>query len=228
MVTLTKWRIYMLAWTCGKTFEPPGPDLKSTKFTKLVIFVNALVPLALLLWDVYWKRVGANPVDFMTRTTGMLTLIFLMITLAITPIRKVSGANSVVKFRRMLGLYAFFYGFLHLLTYVWFDRFFNLRSIVSDVTQRPFIALGMTAFFLMVPLAITSTNKMVKRLGGKRWANLHRLVYLAGVAAVIHFWMLVKSDTRRPLTFAFILFLLLGYRLLIRIDNQQQSAIREQ
>ncbi|HKR59129.1 MAG TPA: protein-methionine-sulfoxide reductase heme-binding subunit MsrQ [Pyrinomonadaceae bacterium] len=202
--------------------------MKSTKFPKLLIFVNSLVPLGLLLWDVYRKRVGANPVEFMTRTTGMLTLIFLMITLAVTPARKVTGANWLVKFRRMLALYAFFYGCLHLLTYVWFDRFFNFRSITADVIQRPFIAFGMTGFFLMLPLAITSTNKMVKRLGGKRWATLHRLVYIAAVAGVVHFWMLVKSDTRLPLTFAFILFLLLGYRVLIRIDNRQQAAARSQ
>lgn len=199
-----------------------------TNFSKLLVFLNALVPLALLLWDVYRNRVGANPVEFMTRTTGMLTLVFLMITLALTPIRRVIGANSVVKFRRMLGLYAFFYGTLHLLTYIWFDRFFNPRRIVSDVMQRPFIAIGMTAFFLMTPLAITSTNKMVKRLGGKRWAKLHRLVYLAAVAGVVHFWLLVKSDVRLPLTFAFILFLMLGYRVLIRIDNRQQAIARAQ
>ena len=198
----------------------------STKFSKVVIFLNALVPLALLLWDVYRKRVGVNPVEFMTRTTGMLTLIFLMITLALTPARKVTGANWIVKFRRMLGLYAFFYGTLHLITYVWFDRYFNLRSVVSDVVQRPFIAIGMTAFFLMAPLALTSTNQMIKRLGGKRWAKLHRLVYLAGIAGVVHFWMLVKSDIRLPLTFAFILFLLLGYRVLVRIDNRQQTVAR--
>ena len=198
----------------------------STKFSKVVIFLNALVPLALLLWDVYRKRVGANPVEFMTRTTGMLTLIFLMITLALTPARKVTGANWLMKFRRMLGLYAFFYGTLHLITYVWFDRSFKLRTVVSDVVQRPFIAIGMTAFFLMVPLALTSTNQMIKRVGGKRWAKLHRLVYLAGIAGVVHFWMLVKSDIRLPLTFAFILFLLLGYRVLVRIDNRQQAVAR--
>lgn len=202
--------------------------MRSIKFSKVIIFLNALVPLALLLWDVYRKRVGANPVEFMTRTTGMLTLIFLMITLALTPARKVTGAHWLVQFRRMLGLYAFFYGTLHLLTYVWFDRFFDPRSIAGDVIQRPFIAIGMMGFFLMTPLAITSTKKMVKRLGGKLWAKLHRLVYLAGIAAVVHFWMLVKSDTRMPLTFAFILFLLLGYRLLIRIDNRRQAIIRGQ
>ncbi|HZI87071.1 MAG TPA: protein-methionine-sulfoxide reductase heme-binding subunit MsrQ [Pyrinomonadaceae bacterium] len=199
-----------------------------SQFPKILVFVNALVPLVLLLWDVYRNRAGANPVEFMTRTTGMLTLVFLMITLALTPIRKVTGVNSVVKLRRMLGLYAFFYGTLHLVTYVWFDRFFNPRSIIGDVMQRPFIALGMAAFFLMTPLAITSTNKMLKRLGGKNWAKLHRLVYLAAVAGVVHFWLLVKSDIRLPLTFGFILFLLLGYRVLIKIDNRQHAIARAQ
>jgi methionine sulfoxide reductase heme-binding subunit len=201
--------------------------MKDTRFSKLLLFINGLVPLVLLLWDVYRKQVGANPLEFVTRTTGMLTLIFLMITLAITPVRKITGLSWIVKFRRMIGLYAFFYGTLHLLTYLWFDRFFNLRSIAGDVAQRPFIAIGMTAFFLMLPLAITSTNRMVKRLGGKRWAMLHKLVYVAGVAGVLHYWMLVKSDTRLPLTFGFILLLLLGHRLFLRVyppETQPQQT----
>lgn len=185
-------------------------------FPKLVLFINAVIPLVLLLSDLYRKQVGPNPLEFATRTTGMLTLVFLSLTVAITPLRQIFGFNSLVKFRRMLGLFAFFYGSLHLLTYVWFDRLFNLVSVATDVVQRPFILLGMTAFLLMLPLAITSTNKMVKRLGGKRWARLHRLVYLAAIAAVVHFWMLVKSDIRLPLTFAFIILFLLGYRLLVK------------
>jgi len=185
-------------------------------FPKLVIFINALIPLALLLVDLYRKRVGPNPLEFATRTTGMLTLVFLCLALAVTPLRKIFGVNSLVKYRRMLGLFAFFYGSLHLLTYVWFDRQFKLLSTVEDVARRPFILAGMTAFLLMLPLAITSTNKMVRRLGGKRWARLHRLVYVAGIAGVIHFWMLVKSDTSLPLTFAFIVLFLLGYRLLVK------------
>src|ERR1044072_4126909 len=144
-------------------------------FPKVVVFVNAVIPLVLLLWDLYYKRVGPNPLEFATRTTGMLTLVFLSLTVAVTPVRKIFGVNSMVKVRRMLGLFAFFYGALHLLTYIWFDRFFNLLSVVQDVGKRPFILVGMTAFILMVPLAITSTNKMVKRLGGKRGASLHRL-----------------------------------------------------
>jgi len=182
-------------------------------FPKVVVFINALIPLVLLLWDLYFKRVGPNPLDFATKTTGMLTLVFLSLTVAVTPLRKIFGINSLVKVRRMLGLFAFFYGTLHLLTYIWFDRAFNLISVAQDVAKRPFILFGMLAFVLMVPLAITSTNKMIKRLGGKRWANLHRLVYLSAIAGVVHFWMLVKSDTRLPLTFGFVLLFLLGYRL---------------
>src|SRR6266545_2146625 len=135
--------------------------MKDIRFSKVVLFINALVPLALLLWDVYHNKVGANPLEFVTRTTGMLTLVFLFIALAVTPVRKITGLNWLIKMRRMLGLFAFFYGLLHLLTYVWFDRFFNFRSIVTDVVQRPFIAVGMSAFFLMLPLAITSTDKMI-------------------------------------------------------------------
>src|SRR5918997_2555881 len=190
--------------------------MTDVRFAKIVVFVNALVPLVLLLWDVYQKRVGPNPLQFATTTTGMLTLVFLSLTVAITPLRKIFGINSLVKIRRMLGLFAFFYGALHLLTYVWFDRLFNFISVGQDVVRRPFILVGMIAFVLMVPLAITSTNKMIKRLGGKRWARLHRLVYVAAIAGVVHFWMLVKSDIRLPLTFGFILLFMLGYRLLVK------------
>jgi len=190
--------------------------MKDTRFPKLLLFINALVPLALMLWDVYHKRVGANPLEFVTRTTGMLTLVFLIITLAVSPARQITGLNWLVKFRRILGLFAFFYGLLHLVTYVWFDRFFKFRSVPGDIVSRPFIALGMLAFFLMVPLAITSTNQMVKRLGGKRWSKLHKLVYVAGIAGVLHFWLLVKADTRLPITFGFVLLLLLAHRLFVK------------
>jgi sulfoxide reductase heme-binding subunit YedZ len=190
--------------------------MKNPRFSKLVLSINALVPLALLSWDVYHKRVGANPPEFMTRTTGMLTLVFLTITLAVTPLRKITGLNWLVKFRRLLGLFAFFYGFLHLVTYVSFERYFNLRSVPGDVVSRPFIAFGMVAFFLMIPLAITSTNKMIKRIGGKRWNRLHQLVYAAGIAGALHYWLLVKSDTRLPLTFAFVILLLLAHRLFVK------------
>ena len=200
--------------------------MTDVKFTKLVVFVNSLVPLTLLLWDLYRKSVGANPLEFVTRTTGMLTLVFLTMALAITPLRKIFRANGLVKIRRMVGLFAFFYGATHLLTYVWFDRFFNLRSVVGDVGQRPFIAVGMAAFFLMVPLAITSTDKMLKRIGGKRWIKLHRLVYVAAILAVVHYWMLVKSDTRLPLTFGFIVLLLLAHRIFIKYFPPESRAAK--
>jgi len=190
--------------------------MKDARFSKFILFTNALVPLGMLLWDVYRKRVGANPLEFVTRTTGMLTLVFLMITLGVTPARKITGLNWLVKFRRLLGLFAFFYGFLHLMTYIWFDRYFNLKSVPGDIASRPFIAVGMLAFFLMVPLAITSTNKMIKRVGGKHWNTLHKLIYVAGIAGALHYWLLVKSDTRLPLTFGFILLLLLGYRIFVK------------
>jgi len=200
--------------------------MKDARFSKFLLFINALVPLGMLLWDVYHKRVGANPQEFFTRTTGMLTLIFLSVTLAVTPLRQITGLNWLVKFRRMLGLFAFFYGSLHLLTYVLFDRSMNLKSVPGDVAKRPFIAVGMAAFFLMIPLAITSTNKMVKRLGGKRWNRLHKLVYAAGIAGALHYWLLVKSDTRIPLTFAFVLFLLLAHRLFVKFYPPQNPVPR--
>jgi len=198
---------------------PDGRTPKSmsdTQFAKLVIFVNSLLPLGLVFWDLANKRVGANPLEVFTRTTGMLTLTFLTVTLAITPVRKIFAFNPLIKVRRMLGLFAFFYGLIHLVTYVWFDRGLNLASVFPDVAGRPFILIGMLAFLLMVPLAVTSTDNMLKRLGGKRWRNLHRVTYAAAVAGVVHYWMLVKSDTRIPLTFGFIVFVLLGYRLLMK------------
>ena len=186
--------------------------MQDVKFNKILIFINSLVPLALLVWDASGGRLGANPVEFFLRTTGVLTLTFLLITLAVTPLRKMFGWNNLIKFRRMLGLYAFFYGFLHLITYSVFDKNFNLAAIAGDVWQRPFIAVGMLAFFLLIPLAATSTNGMIKRLGGKNWARLHKLSYPIAILGVIHFWMIVKSDLTYPFFFAFILAILLGYR----------------
>ena len=187
--------------------------MNDVKFNKILVFANCLVPLALLAWDASGGRLGANPIEFFLRTTGVLTLIFLLITLAVTPLRKMFGWNNLIKFRRMLGLYAFFYGFLHLITYGIFDKNFELASIAADVRQRPFIAVGMLAFFLLIPLAVTSTGGMIKRLGGKNWARLHKLIYPIAILGVIHFWMIVKSDLTYPVFFAFILAILLGYRI---------------
>jgi sulfoxide reductase heme-binding subunit YedZ len=186
--------------------------MKDIKFYKLVLFVNALVPLALAGLDWRGGRLGANPLDFVTRTTGTLTLVFLVLTLAVTPLRKLAGAQWLVRLRRMLGLYAFFYGSLHLLCYVWFDKSFDASAIAQDVARRRFILVGVLAFTSMVPLAVTSTDRMIKRLGGKRWQKLHRLTYLSAAAGVFHYYLLVKSDVRKPLVFAALVALLLGYR----------------
>ncbi|HEX8747131.1 MAG TPA: protein-methionine-sulfoxide reductase heme-binding subunit MsrQ [Pyrinomonadaceae bacterium] len=186
---------------------------EDARFVKAIIFVNSLVPIALLAWDAARNNLGANPLEYVTRTTGMLTLIFLVLSLIVTPLRKMTGWNWLGMNRRVLGLYAFFYGALHFLTYIWFDRLFNLRSAAGDVVQRPFIAIGFASFLIMIPLAVTSTNKMVKRLGGKRWNRLHKTVYAAAILGATHYWMLVKSDIRLPVTFALVLALLLGYRI---------------
>ena len=194
--------------------------MNDVRFYKLLISANALIPLALLLTDGLNGRLGANPIEFFLRTTGVLTLTFLLITLAVTPLRKIFGWNSLIKYRRMLGLFAFFYGCLHLVTYSIFDKSLGFSAIVADVIQRPFIAIGMIAFTILVPLAITSTNGMVKRLGGKNWARLHKLTYVAAILGVIHFWMIVKSDIKYPALFGLILFALLGYRLYSRFKTK--------
>lgn len=198
----------------------PGFIMNDTKFNKKILFINALIPLALLLWDGYWQRLGANPIEYFLRTTGVLTLVFLLITLSVTPLRKIFGWNQLIKFRRMLGLYAFFYGSLHLITYSIFDKSLDLPAIVSDVWQRPFIAFGMAALTMLIPLAVTSTNGMIKRLGGKNWQKLHRLTYPAAVAGLIHFFMIQKSDYFYPILFGLVLAFLLGYRIYkLRVTN---------
>lgn len=187
--------------------------MNDVKFYKLLICVNAFIPLALLGFDAYNNRLGANPIEFFLRTTGVMTLVFLLITLLVTPLRKVFGWNSLIKYRRMLGLFSFFYGCVHLVTYSIFDKSLRVGDIVADVWQRPFIAIGMLALFLLIPLAITSTNGMIKRLGGKNWAMLHKLTYVAAILGVIHFWMIVKSDIFYPLLFAVILLGLFAVRI---------------
>jgi methionine sulfoxide reductase heme-binding subunit len=189
--------------------------MSDTQFKKFLIILNSLVPLALMSWDAYNRRLGANPLEFVIHTTGTLTLIFLMLSLSITPLRKLTGNHSIIKFRRMLGLFAFFYGFLHLLSYTWFDKLFDISRIAEDVLRRQFIAIGMISFLMMVPLAITSTNRMIKRLGGKRWLKIHRIVYYISAGGVLHYWMSVKADTDRPVIFGCIFGILLGYRFFV-------------
>jgi methionine sulfoxide reductase heme-binding subunit len=198
--------------------------MNDTQFNKLLILVNGLVPLALLLADWYYGRLGANPIEFFLRTTGILTLVFLFITLAISPLRQLFGWNQLIKFRRMLGLYAFFYGVVHLVTYGIFDKSLVLPAIAEDIWQRPFIAVGMLALLLMVPLAVTSTNGMIRRLGGKNWARLHRLTYAVAALGLIHFFWIQKSDYTYPILFGFVLAFLFGYRIYQRIQKKLTKA----
>lgn len=185
------------------------------RFIKLLILVNGAVPAALLAWDAWHHRLGANPVNFAILTTGMSALVFLLLTLLVTPLRKVSGLNWLISFRRTLGLYAFFYACAHFLIFFSLDRSFSISSTLSEMAKRNYLIVGSTGLLVMVPLAVTSTNAMIKRLGGKRWRQLHRLVYVAAAAGVIHFYMQVKADVRRPLAFAAVLAVLLGYRLVV-------------
>jgi sulfoxide reductase heme-binding subunit YedZ len=180
---------------------------------KPVAFAASLIPFSLLAADLYLGRLGANPIEEITHRTGDWTLIFLLITLGVTPIRKLTGFGAVIQFRRMAGLFAFFYALVHLSIYVVFDHFFALSSIVEDVAKRPYVTVGFTSLLLLVPLAITSTKGWVKRLGGRRWNRLHQLVYVAAAGGVLHYLWLVKADTRRPIVFGLILVTLLAVRL---------------
>ena len=198
---------------------------------KLLVFAAALVPFAHLVWRGVNGDLTADPLVEITNETGIWTLRFVVITLAITPVRRLSGWNPVIRFRRMLGLFAFFYGMLHVLTYVIGDRFASLdfpdgfiawstfvnlmASIWEDVAERPYITVGFIAFVSMIPLALTSTTGWIRRLGGRNWQRLHRLIYLTGIAGVTHYWWRVKADTLHPLFYATLVVLLLGYRLLL-------------
>ena len=189
-------------------------DNKIIAWVKITAFLLALVPLAKLGIGAYFDSLGANPIEKITRITGYWTLTFLLISLTITPLRRFSGWNWLMRLRRMLGLFVFFYASLHFLTYLVLDQFFDWASIVNDIFKRPYITVGFPAFLLLVPLAVTSNNRMIKLMGGKRWLLLHRLVYLCAIGGVVHYWWLVKKDLTNPLTFAVLLGLLLGIRLI--------------
>jgi len=203
--------------------------IRHSKFNilKASVFLACLSPLGLLALDAFRDNLGANPIEVITRSVGTWTLVFLLITLSVTPLRKLSGWNSLIKFRRMLGLFAFFYGALHFTTYIWLDQFFDLQGIVKDVMKRPFITVGFASFVLLIPLAITSTSGMIRRLG-KRWQQLHRLVYGIAVGGVVHFLWLVKADITQPVVYGTILALLLTYRLLAAWSHRPRVAVRPQ
>jgi sulfoxide reductase heme-binding subunit YedZ len=181
---------------------------------KPAVFLACLLPLARLGWKGFSGDLGANPIEVITHSTGLWTLIFLLVTLTVTPARKLLGVPELIRFRRMVGLFAFFYGCLHLVTYIWLDKFFDLHDMVKDIAKRPFITVGFTGFVLMIPLAVTSTRKMIQRLGGKRWQWLHRLIYVSTIAGVVHFYWLVKKDVTLPVVYGGVLAMLLGYRMI--------------
>ncbi len=187
--------------------------LLSARPAKPLLFALCLLP-ALWLAAAAWRgTLGVNPIEKITLETGQWTLRLLAATLAVTPLRRLSGWLELIRFRRMLGLFAFFYAALHLVTYLWLDKFFDWDDIARDIVKRRFITAGMAAFLLMLPLALTSTRGWIVRLGGRRWQQLHRLAYVAAAAGIVHFWWKVKSDVREPLIYALVFAILLLARL---------------
>jgi len=195
-----------------------------TFVVKPIVFLLSLTPFLLLVLDTINNNLGANPVEEMTHQTGEWALRFLLITLAITPLRKLTGMNWLIKIRRMLGLYVFFYAFMHFITYIWLDQFFDWMEILVDIPKRPFITVGFAAFVLLIPLAFTSTNKMMRRLK-RNWQRLHQLIYIIAMLGVLHFLWVVKADTFEPLVYFIILMVLFLYRAYNeRITRQQKST----
>jgi sulfoxide reductase heme-binding subunit YedZ len=190
------------------------------RILKPIVWIACLIPLATLIYGVFAGTLGANPVERITHRTGLTALVLLLTGLAITPVRKWSGILWLIQYRRLVGLFAFFYGSLHLLTYLWLDQNFSSRAIAHDVVKRPFITIGTLAWLLLFPLALTSTQKSIRALG-KNWIRLHRIVYAAAAAGTIHFYWLVKRDKREPLLYIAILTALLGWRFAIRTAKNQ-------
>jgi len=199
----------------------------ASKWAKVFVFLLSLVPLLLLVWRGFRGDLTANPVEFLQHQTGDWTLRFLIFTLCITPFRKLLNLPELIRFRRMLGLFAFFYVCLHFLTYLGPDQSFNVAGMLKDVAKRPLVTVGFATFVLLIPMAITSTAGWIRRLGGKRWQALHRLIYVSAIAGVIHYWWLVKADVTKPEQYAFVLSLLLGYRIvawLMRRNKEGKAA----
>lgn len=190
--------------------------MKDPQFAKLIVFVNSLIPLTMVVFDVVQGDAGANPKEYALHTTGLLAIFFLVLSLAVTPLRLLTGANWLSHFRRMLGLFAFFYACTHLLIYLIWDRSMSIRSLFAETSNKPFILLGMAALLLMLPLAITSTNGMIKRIGAKNWKRLHWLVYPCAILAMLHYWIASKLVGTTQKVLAIVLILLLLYRLLVK------------
>ncbi|MQR02692.1 protein-methionine-sulfoxide reductase heme-binding subunit MsrQ [Glaciimonas soli] len=205
------------------------PTPKQFKWLKATLFVLALIPAGRLLVYAFTDQLGANPIEFITRATGDWTLYFLCITLAVTPLRRLTKWNWLVKLRRMSGLFAFFYVSLHFTTFFWFDHFFDIGEMLKDVYKRPFITVGFSAFVLLIPLAVTSTNGMIKRLGGKRWQWLHRLVYLVAMLGILHFWWMRagKHNFEKPIIFGTIVGVLLLARVYWYLKQKRAARVPE-
>jgi methionine sulfoxide reductase heme-binding subunit len=198
---------------------------RHVRWIKPPVFLLCLGPAANLAWKGFHGGLGANPIETITHSTGTWTLTFLCVTLTVTPLRRLLKQNGLIRFRRMFGLFAFFYGCLHFTTYIWLDKFFDFPEMIKDVYKRPFITAGFTAFVLMWPLALTSTSGMIRRLGGRRWQMLHRLIYVSAVAGVIHYYWLVKSDETVPLRFAAVVAVLLGFRVLTYLLQKKNRPV---
>ncbi len=191
---------------------------------KPLVFALCLAPLTRLVFFAFTDRLGANPIEFVLCSLGTWTLTLLLVTLSISPLRRLTGWNSLMRVRRMLGLFAFFYACLHFLTYAGVDQSFDLSAILADVVKHPYITVGFTCFVLLIPLAVTSTNAMQRRLGGKRWQQLHRLVYLIAAGGVVHYLWLVKKDLTQPLLYGLALAVLLGLRFMWRRSSPARAA----
>jgi len=185
------------------------------RLAKLVLFLAALAPLVRLVWKFFHEGLGANPIEVITHSTGDWTLILILVTLSITPLRRITKQYWLIGIRREIGLFAFFYGTLHFTTYIWLDKFFDWHEMVKDIAKRPFITVGFTAFVLLIPLALTSTAGWIRRLGGRNWQRLHRLIYVTAILGVVHYIWLVKADLRKPLQYAIVLSTLLLYRVAV-------------
>ncbi len=187
------------------------PSQRQIRLIKIGLFVTALLPFARLVLFTFTGELGANPIEFITRNTGDWTLYFLCMTLSITPLRRLTDWHWLIRLRRMLGLFAFFYGALHFTTFLWFDHFFDVNEMLKDVVKRPFILVGFIAFMLLVSLAVTSTNGMMRYLGGKRWQALHRIIYVIAPLGILHFWWMKagKHDFEQPILFGSIVAVLL-------------------
>ncbi len=201
------------AWTSNAISSKDKHKLIKVSHLKGGLFLLCLWPFVYMVWGFFSHQLGANPIDTVTRLSGLWALRFLLITLCVTPLRWLTGLNQLVRFRRMLGLFAFFYATVHMLLYLGLDQFFDWSEIWRDIIKRPFITVGFINFVALLPLVMTSTNKMVKRMGGRRWKKLHRLSYFVAAAACVHFLMLVKADIREPVVYIVILTGLLGVRL---------------